>query len=202
VNSVVQTLLHLIFPQLCMHCEEETHSSVRLFCDPCISALVLEQTNTRCPFCFSSSQGICLECKDKPQDRAIAAFSNIGPAKSLIQELQYRGRYKVAKDAAALMSAQYLKEGLSFPDCLIPIPENKLKSLGRGYEVNYLLAQQVGKILGACVIHPYKPSDIANKNILLIGDVLDHKRGYLEQVIALKRLSCKSITSLFFAVNF
>lgn len=203
MKKIIDALLHLIFPQLCMHCNEETRSSVKLFCNQCISHLTLEDLKSRCPFCFTHAENTCLACQNA-HTRVLAAVSYFGPAKTIIEQL-HQGRYKFAKDAAALMAAQYLNEELGLPDIIVPLPEQILPSITRGYSVNDLLAKEVAKILGAEVlkITDSKPKlDWIDKHVVLVGDVLYQDKTYLEIASHLKSGASQTLTSLFFAVNF
>ena len=151
---------------------------------------------------FCVEKRLCPECLRKPPmlNGIGAAFDYAGPAACLIRKLKYADLSYLADGCGAYLAAQFLQLGWPMPDVLIPIPIAMTHWIERGYNQSLLLAQSLSKILDRPVqealirksgdysqaglsrkqrleldgnlFHLKKSQNLADKNILLIDDVM------------------------------
>lgn len=57
------------------------------------------------------------------------------------------GRSYLSHGMGALMTLQWLEQGHSLPDVLVPVPSSPLSTFKRGYSSSVLLAESIGKIM-------------------------------------------------------
>lgn len=185
LSDFLNSLSALIYPPLCLHCEETLSIECKIFCTACFRQLEYINPKERCLTCFTSeienTKRICTSCLRKPSlfDRVLSPFDLIGPAETLFKNL-HRG---FLREVAGSLMAKYLLD-LKFPlpDLIIPLPQTFFERLNEGHSTSLYLAKQLSKILN----RPYKSSfnfspfifklnhereTIENKRVLLIGDL-------------------------------
>lgn len=153
-KSALNKSLHLLYPPLCLHCNDLLDIDGQMFCSDCMKLLIPIQKEERCPFCFSSDfqplqQTCCGECTINPLPfkRVAAVFDYEGPAASLIRYLKYGGQSYLADGCGAYLAYQFVELGWPVPDAIIFMPMPILRRLDRGYNQSKLIAQALGKIL-------------------------------------------------------
>lgn len=152
---------HLVFPPLCLHCDQAV-SDEKLLCPDCVSLLQLLPQEGRCYQCFIDGLEIgqerCHTCQQTslPWKRAAAVWDYLGPAATLVKRLKYGGQQHLAAAAAAFMVTQLVTLEWPTPDAIIPVPIPWLKSLSRGYNQSELLANEMGKLLQVPVVKALK----------------------------------------------
>lgn len=204
-RSVGRSFLDLLYPPVCIHCQESLGpGQERLLCRQCLHALVLIDPEERCPFCFSEKElaklAACLECRRHPPkwDGFAFACDYMGPARTLLNSITSGDRPYLADGAGAMIAAQFVRLEWPFPDFIIPIPIIFWRSLELGFHPNLLLAKSVGSILDRPVenvlrikngaVH-VKQSLAKDKTILLISDLMTSK-NYMKdcaEVLACER---------------
>lgn len=144
----------LIYPPLCLHCNETLEKESPIFC--CLCQLLLESIDPslRCPYCFSSEvnkeiQKSCLQCQEKTRyiKRIASVFDYEGPPSTLIKQLKYGGQSYLAKGGGAYLAAQFLALNWPMPDFIVPMPMARLKKLQRGYNQSELLATSLSELI-------------------------------------------------------
>ncbi|MCE5316209.1 MAG: double zinc ribbon domain-containing protein [Parachlamydia sp.] len=159
-RGIGQSFLDLLYPPVCIHCQESIGSrQERLFCPQCSQELALIDPEGRCPYCFSEREiarfAACLECRRHPPklEGIASACDNLGPARTLLNCIKSGDRPYLANGAGALMVAQFVRLQWPFPDLIVPIPISFWRAFEIGYNPNYLLAKSVGSILDRPVEH-------------------------------------------------
>lgn len=154
-----QSFLDLLYPPLCLHCNEGLDRSNPVFCRLCLELLSSINPVDRCPYCFSADfsaegQQCCLRCSKSPPvlDRMAAVFDYEGPASSLVKAFKYGGQSYLAKGAGAFLAAQFFQLDWPMPDVIIPMPMATLRRIERGYNQSLLLADSLGVILNRPVL--------------------------------------------------
>lgn len=151
--KIVRSFLALLYPPLCLHCNQGVRFPPNPLCEWCIKQLELIDPSERCSTCFSSeiSEAVsyCTCCLKQPPlwQSMAAAFDYEGPASSLIRQFKYGNQPYLAKGAAAFMAAQFLRLNWEMPDLIIPVPMPLLKKWDRGYNQTELLAAELGNLL-------------------------------------------------------
>lgn len=152
----MKSLLDLIFPPLCLHCEELLEGSRRTLCENCVELLTLIDSSCRCEACFTPVEGapICLECRNKARamTRVGAALEYEGPAKTLVHHIKFHHRVDLCRGAAAFMAVQIMHLDWPTPDLIVPIPQSFTHWLKRGYNQSLLLSNEIGKLLERPVV--------------------------------------------------
>lgn len=149
--------LRLLFPPLCLHCQEDTGCVWKSFCAHCQEFFALLSPVERCSRCFFPLE----ECSghrtgEFPFTRVAAACEYWGPPATLVRALKYQRRPYLAKDAAALLVVQLLTLEWPIPDLIVPVPQAFTRTLLRGYNQSGLIAQEMGKLLNVPIAQPLK----------------------------------------------
>lgn len=153
MNTFIQSLKQLIFPQLCLHCHHLLKPNQSIFCSDCFNQLELIDPATRCSACFCFhphvKKAICLDCTKHPQllTAQAAAFEYIGPAATMIKKMKYGNLPFLAKGASAFLIAQFIKLEWPMPDVIIPTPISWTHKIERGFNQSDLIATEMGKAL-------------------------------------------------------
>lgn len=169
---VLNSFLSLVYPPLCLHCNECLPVGQNHFCMACMEEFSLIEPRNRCPLCFAESEmaklSACLDCRRRPPvlTRIAAACDQTGSVQTLLTQLRNGSPY-LAKGAGALMAAQLLQLNWPLPDLLVPVPIPFTRWFERGYNQSRLLADQVGKIIDRPVkeILKRKSGDVAQSKM-------------------------------------
>jgi predicted amidophosphoribosyltransferase len=145
----VKSLLEIVFPSQCWHCDDSTAFSHPL-CESCLKLLDI-----------------------LPPSNPLITFEGQGPAWTLIQALKSGKAPCLAKGLAGYMALQYLKNDLPLPDLIVPVPQSLFRSLQVGYNPSLLLAHHLGKTLDRPVIPLLK-----RKRQLVCQMRVDRERRY------------------------
>lgn len=148
-----KSLINLLYPPLCLHCQEKLPHIPPLFCSSCLTQLSLIPLEGRCRICFCEQEGgPCPRCSRRPSPLycQLAAIEPMGAAATLLRAL-LQGRGEAIPAAAALMAYQWLEQKLPLPDLLIPLPLSKWRRYQLGFDVNHALARSVGSLLSTPV---------------------------------------------------
>lgn len=152
--KVVKSFSDLLYPPLCIHCEQSLEERSLIFCQSCLKLLQIIDPKTRCPYCFSfefdpENQFCCTPCRQKPQllHRIAAVFDYEGPATTLIKQMKYGGQPHLAEGAGAFLAAQFVELNWPMPDFVIPMPMASLRKIERGYNQSELLAEVFARFI-------------------------------------------------------
>lgn len=122
-SQILSFLTDLLFPPLCLHCDEETPY---LLCSGCAAYFELIDPWTRCSFCFSENDGRCPcpECirKKRWQMKIASALDYLPPVQTVVKRMKYGRMPYLAKTAGAFMFMQFERLGWETPDFIVPVP--------------------------------------------------------------------------------
>ncbi len=154
LKKLKNSLLHLVYPLHCLHCDELIIDDQSVFCKSCTSLLELIDPEERCPFCFGLNDAIkakhCSYCAKKDYQlfyRVGSAFEYRGPAASLIKKLKYANQPYLASGAGAFLAIQFDRLQWPLPDAIIPVPLSFTHWVERGYNQSELLAKSMAHFL-------------------------------------------------------
>ncbi|MBI3333572.1 MAG: ComF family protein [Candidatus Omnitrophica bacterium] len=163
VGELAQAVRSLIFPASCVTCRSPLAWKGRgdsPLCRGCFEGLPWSDPPW-CRRCGRSLAGLgtgvdrCADCRQRNRlfDQAISACSYEGGAKTLIQELKYRGRLGLAPFLGRLL-AQLVRERLGDDpaDAVVPVPLHPTRFRDRGFNQSGLLARAVADRLHLLVL--------------------------------------------------
>ena len=134
---------NILFPRLCVVCEQTLLDDETVFCRHCSTAL--PRTN----FHFDQHSAACQRFFGKTSIERCACycyFEQGSPIRHAIHQLKYHHRGDIAQ-SLAYSFAQELKQA-HWPDdidCIIPVPIHWAKQLQRGYNQSHLIARGIQK---------------------------------------------------------
>lgn len=158
LGSIKQAFINLLYPPLCLHCQEVKRNETHLLCDSCVELLELIDPSERCPQCFSadycSNKRLCSVCLQRPPllNGIAAAFDYVGPAASLVRKLKYSNQPHLAKGCAAYLAAQFLRLNWPLPDIIVPVPIALTHLFERGYNQSLELSRYFAETLNRPVL--------------------------------------------------
>lgn len=154
-TRVLEPLLAVVFPSRCLACRHFLTRPTRgPLCAACWRALPRHVM----PLCACGgpcgAAGACARCR-----RGLSAFSrgaSLGPfegtLRTLIHELKYRGRRRVAARLAELLLARPETAQVLSGECLLlPVPLHPRRRRERGFNQADLLARELGRRSGLAV---------------------------------------------------
>lgn len=212
VNPIT-CLSHLIFPPVCLNCQQMSIENRRALCPTCSEQMTLLDTDGRCLKCFvESSSKICQNCRKSPSTfkRIAACFAQEDPANALLREFSSRKTFSMAKDIAALMMLQFCKLDWPMPDFLIPLPISFLQLVQCGYQKNLLLAREMAKFIEKPVldilridllgdsIRIKKKVEVSDQTILIVFDQINR----LEEIHKSSELLLQGAPKAIYALGF
>ncbi len=149
MNWLIKSGIHLIFPPLCLHCDERINHGERLFCTACATFFELIDPGSRCIYCFAENEGRapCTECVRKKRwgTKLAASLDYLGAVTSLVKGIKYGRMPYLAKTAGAFMAAQFFHLQWPTPDLIIPVPR---RQWFQGENHAHLLAKNLAVRLG------------------------------------------------------
>lgn len=146
LRLTVNGLFDLIFPPICIHCDEETENRKFPLCKNCLHLLELADPHERCPLCF---QILKMNHRCDLSIRKAAAFEALAPATTILHYFQKKHAPGFAPAMASFMVLQLIELGWPLPEIVIPLPRSFFRTIGREYDPNKLLAEATAMICGA-----------------------------------------------------
>ncbi len=147
--NACKKLLEIIYPPLCLCCQQRTEQLLHLFCKTCLEHLTLLDPEHRCARCFAciESSGMCRICTTQhaPFKRHAAACEDFGPPRALLTHLQ-RGEHMLAKTIASLMVMQHNALDWPLPDWIISCPTHLFPVLYPQGKLTHQTASEMGRI--------------------------------------------------------
>ena len=129
-------LLQLIYPPLCLHCQDKTESLQTLLCSHCLEYVTLIDTHSK----PSSST-----CEGEAWHQATC--EPLGPAVALFRQ-SHRGDQACIRAIASLMVMQWATLGWTLPDGIVPLPTHLWPYLSKAKNITLLIAQEIAKMIG------------------------------------------------------
>jgi len=160
LKQLKESFFHFVFPSRCLHCEFPLAASSAVFCENCASLLTVIDPRERCEYCFEESptNTICRRCLEFPlfYSAVASVFDYEGPPASLIKKMKYEDQPYLARGAGSFLFTQWLSLNWPLPDMIIPVPQTLVRWFERGYNQSELLAEELGKLLGAKICQPMR----------------------------------------------
>ncbi|HSX12740.1 MAG TPA: hypothetical protein VLF61_04540 [Rhabdochlamydiaceae bacterium] len=143
---MISSLLHLVYPALCLHCKALLFSHKKLLCSDCLEMLTLIDPKTRCIKCFKESGlKVCGQCRKRPSKykQLAACFEHFGPAISLAHA--FKNRIYLDQVLASWMVVQMEQAGFPLPQLILSFPCTVVDKILEGYHRARLLADKIGE---------------------------------------------------------
>ena len=218
--SIIEQLLRIIAPHNCLGCGREGY----VLCLACAQAL--PQPLGACYRCgATANNNICPACQAKTGVAAALSFTRYeGLAKEAVYKLKFDRAAAAAADIAGALAARFAPAAYANAVTYVPTAPARIRT--RGYDQAALIARALAKraslpcyaLLGrshghrqvgqnraarhAQASHAFyirKPSDAANRRILLIDDVLTTGATCEAATAALLKAEAASVVLLTFA---
>lgn len=201
--------MNLIFPPVCIHCEEETERSKYPLCRACLGILELADPSDRCPICFKLLHA---HHNCRHSFRSAAVFERRGPAPTLLSYFKNKHALGFGRAMASFMVTQLDRLRWPFPDVVTSIPPSFLRSLGQSYQPNRLLAQHMAQLCNIEIFKGLKcgfdgafywrdQHQIADKRVLVIDDGATKEKTVFRFVTKMREGFPKTISVLNFLVG-
>ena len=136
---------------ICYLCSCALKTDEFLICAPCKYDLPL---NTRaCTVCAmpvpakGTICGVCLQTDSRPVGKTFALFKYTFPVNRLIHDLKFNARIEIAAFLGEWMARVATEQGLSMPQCFIPVPLHKSRVAERGYNQSLEIARAISHAL-------------------------------------------------------
>lgn len=170
MNSLASRMLGILFPPVCIHCQEKTEAPKYPLCAHCLELLELKEKGGVCG-AFSMAQ----------------TCEATGPAGTLRYHLEKKNCPGLAAVMGAYMVAQLVKLNWPLPEVIIPMPLSFFQFLRCGYHPNLLLAKSVAKLceaeVASCLHQGFneaiswkRQENLSEKKVLLIGSHYEEKQ--------------------------
>lgn len=151
INSCLNRLLTLIFPDRCVFCDKVLGyvKNQLCICPDCAGQLVFLDEEHTCPLCgcrISAEEKICSTCQTHPHffDKAVSCLNYEALPRSAVLRFKFGGRQDYYRTFSALLLHRlrpFLKNGAFDAVVCPPLSERDLHI--RGYNQSALLAQKV-----------------------------------------------------------
>ncbi|HSX04754.1 MAG TPA: hypothetical protein VLG76_08515 [Rhabdochlamydiaceae bacterium] len=182
---MISSILHLVYPALCIYCKELLISHQKLLCPKCTDLLTLLDAEQRCSKCFKESLlKVCKECQKRPSHylKLGACFEHFGPAAALTSEFTHR--LYLDQSLSSWLVVQMDKMAFPLPDLIVPFPHTFADKVLEGYNRAHLLAKRVGELyqcpvkdlLGRTEDHQFYwrcTADISDQIVLLVVETIN-----------------------------
>jgi len=152
-RRLVEPVLTVVFPSTCAFCGRLLAQPTRgPLCGQCWDTLPRHRSPAcRCGLPRPQGRHACARCRRGRQP--FAAGASLGPyegsLRSVIHELKYRGRRRVAgRLAQVLLEDEPTRALLTGSDVLVPVPLHPRRLRERGFNQAALLARELGRRTG------------------------------------------------------
>lgn len=184
LKTFLNSCLDLLFPRICPHCGSLAEEEFLILCKTCFTSLEFTQNQDRCRACgqWKETGDHCSHCQKNPSPfyQVLTAFDQSSPAAMTLQrKYQNPSYYFLTKGAGALMAFHYAKNGLKWPQVIVPFTSSHFERLKRGFCPSNELAKEISAIFQIPLIS-FKPSFLRrhkacleDKKVLLVGDCLN-----------------------------
>jgi ComF family protein len=147
---VVEPVLTIVFPSTCVACGRPlVQPTAGPLCGPCWEGLPRHRAPTcTCGWPLPPGRSSCSRCRrgHQPLDSGASLGPYEGALRTVIHELKYRGRRRVATRLANTLleepSARAVVEGC---DLLVPVPLHPRRLRERGFNQAALIARELGR---------------------------------------------------------
>jgi len=152
-RRLVEPVLAVVFPAACPACARPlAHPTRGPLCDACWDALPRHRGGLcGCGLPLPAALVVCGRCRRgrQPFTSGLSLGPYEGPLRTVIHELKYRGKRRVAKRLAeALLAEPGTDALLGTSDLLVPVPLHPRRRRERGFNQAELLAEELGRRVG------------------------------------------------------
>jgi len=152
VKRYIDTVLGLIFPELCYACREYEPLHGSHFCLRCKEALPFVQTQYDAYAALEGKDFFPEKIKDY---WSLFYYSKDSYVAEIIHRIKYEGQYRVARDLGVLLAKHLSKEQDFAGYNVIPVPIHKKRRRVRGYNQAEEIAKGFTSIIDIPVISDY-----------------------------------------------
>jgi ComF family protein len=141
----LKPLIHLLYPDLCIHCKRELTAKSPYLCYTCLMDLELIKWQRKQTYnqVFQAIQSTSVV-----QICALYRFRDSAPIQTLLHELKYRHNSRLGAYFGTVLGLQFQEENATvFAQALIPVPIHPRKRFDRGYNQSELIANGVSRII-------------------------------------------------------
>lgn len=141
----LKPVIHLLYPDLCIHCKRELTAKSPYLCYTCLMDLELIKWQRKQTYnqAFQAIQSTSVV-----QICALYRFCDSAPIQTLLHEMKYRHNSRLGAYFGTVLGLQFQKENaIIFAQTLIPVPIHPRKRFDRGYNQIELIANGVSRII-------------------------------------------------------
>lgn len=187
IRRLMDPLLGLIFPPVCLACGAGLGEGEKGLCATCRDN-VRRITEQRCPACgspigpYAPRDERCLNCRDIPLvfQQATAPCRYEGPVRQLVLGLKY-GRKTATLHVLTELMAQDLDQAdfRNGVDVIVPVPLHWRRRLARGFNQSELLARRLGRrfAIPVCSNRLRRIRETASQTMLRRAERLENLKG-------------------------
>ena len=142
--SLLKSTINLIFPQNCVHCENEIGVKQNFLCSPCWERIEISY-NVKSRVLSSLNYRL-----DIHEIFSLYDYTKINPIQSLIHSMKYNYQFSIAGYLGQQlgMKIQESKNTIDIIDSIVPIPIHHSKEFNRGFNQSTDLARGISKRTG------------------------------------------------------
>ena len=163
-RMILNDLLNLFYPRLCLLCQRSLVEGEEHICLHCSNHLPYTH------FTNMETNPVCLLLQGKTSFVAATAllhFTKGGSGQKLIHSSKYHGNKKLGYELGRMAATTYRETGLfDTVDLLLPVPLHPKRMRQRGYNQSEWIAYGIRSVTGIAV------DTLKNKHILLVDDVI------------------------------
>lgn len=140
-----QSLLHVLYPPLCLSCATSLTDKQNLLCEACFHFLDLIPTENRCGICFQEKGSMPCACSTTTHfcNYKAAVFDLSNTFRKLLTNFKNSPSTSLAKTLASFLVLQIDALGWPICDYLVAIPGSKITNI----DTNNLVTRELGKLL-------------------------------------------------------
>jgi ComF family protein len=149
-GSLLDHLLHLLFPDRCLFCHSVLSApGVMPLCPSCSIEFI--PAGSLCPRCesFYSGDNLCPRCRRAaaPLQKLYALSRYDRQWRQLIHDLKYHGRRSLARPLGLWLGHELLKVNYCRPQIVVPLPLHRHREKERGFNQSLLVARYTAQVL-------------------------------------------------------
>jgi len=150
ISQLLDELLHIIYPNICVSCKEESASSNDVFCIFCKSDLPYSNA-------FDIRNNFLEQKLIGRLEFETGAYLFHFYKESKIQEAMHEFKYNGIRNIGVVLGRQFGEKwknstSLSMPDVIIPVPLHYQRQAKRGYNQSKVFAEGINETLGVPVL--------------------------------------------------
>lgn len=149
INLFLKSIIHLLYPDICLHCHRELTIKTPFLCYACLSKV--EFVKWRKQEVHHLLEQAITEAK-VVESCVLFSFERDSPVRTILHEIKYKFNRSAAIYFGAMLGRQYsgLNTKADF-EVLLPVPVHHYKKYDRGYNQSELIAMGISSAIGAPV---------------------------------------------------